>query len=363
MPLQYRTIFFIFKYIRLILIPLSPLYLIIFYFKRHIQNGKKKFNIPIICIGNITTGGTGKTPTVIYIAKLLREKGYKPGIISRGYGGTKSKKGGIVTDGANILLTPEESGDEPYLMAKKSLNLPIAIGKNRIISINNLIQKHNVDIIIMDDGFQNNTIYKDISIITIDAINPFGNGLILPAGDLREPKSSLKRSHLLLISKSNLIPATDLIVLSKRIQKIIGHNFIFNSIYKITYIYQINNSKKTYPVTMLEGKKILLITAIGNPKGLIKTVKKLNPDNISCLFYPDHYNFIQKNIEKFIKKSKYFDYVILTEKDYVKVKKFSFTNKFYILNMSLNIENEEYFELHLAKIINRCKSGQREYLW
>ena len=329
----------IFIYARYIFIPFIPIYIIGYYSKR-LFSKPKRFNIPIACIGNITTGGTGKTPLVLYLAKRLREDGFMPGIISRGYGGSKSEEGALVTDGEKVLISADESGDEPYLMAMNSNGIPIAIGKNKRKSIHKLIYENNSNVIVMDDGFQNNSVYKDISIVLIDATNPFGNGLLLPAGDLRETKVSLKRSAIVIINKSDLISKSDLSQLIKKIERLAVHKNVFISRYRYNFFYNINNSTIKKPISDISDKRVLLVAGIANPLSLLKGIRRYNPCDVMICSFPDHYRYRSHDITKINKVSQHYDYIITTQKDYVKINKFRLSDKFYYLPVSIEIENE-----------------------
>ncbi|MDY6968312.1 MAG: tetraacyldisaccharide 4'-kinase [Spirochaetota bacterium] len=341
------------KYFRLILIPLVPIYLLLFNLKKKIASKATNLDIPVLCIGNITTGGSGKTPAVILVAQLLQEAGYNPAIVSRGYRGNLSARGALVSDGVNILLDPDESGDEPNLLAMRLNNIPISIGKNRKKAILELLFRINIDIILMDDGFQNNSVHKDISIITIDASNPFGNGLILPAGDLREPKNSLRGADIVLITKFDLIPEKDISNLVERVKRLSGRNTIFMSKYNIDFIYQINHREIKRSISSIAEKKVLLIAGIANTNAFLKTVKRYNPSDIRLIAYPDHYKYNLNDLNYFIALSAKYDFVIVTEKDYVKLKRFRLNDKFYALRISMIIEEADYFREYLMQLVNK----------
>ncbi len=342
------------KYISLLLIPFIPIYLLIFYLKRSITR-QKKFNIPIICIGNITTGGTGKTPAVIELAKILISTGYHPGIVSRGYHGTRSKEGAIVADGNKLLLTPVESGDEPFLVAKSLKNVPVAICSSRSKAINSLIDKFQVDTIIMDDGFQNNSVYKNISIAMIDATNPFGNRLILPAGNLREPEESLRRSDLIIINNSELVSNKQLVYLTSKIKRISQGKAIFYSNYQNDFLYQMKNPKSRIQLSGIKNKKILIVTGIANPTAFATAIKKYDPYYVSAVTFSDHHVYTLKEIKKFLKESDSFNLVITTEKDYVKMADFQFNEKFYVLKISLLIKEPDIFKNVIKSLLKDIK--------
>lgn len=342
----------IYKLIRIFLLPFVPLYILIFYLKKII--GKPlRYEIPVICIGNITTGGTGKTPAVIRIAKLLKEMGYSPGVASRGYRGSASAKGAIVSDGNKILLTPGEAGDEPFMIARELENIPVAISSHRQYAVNKLIDLFNIDIVLMDDGFQNNSIYKNINIINFDATNPFGNGFLLPAGDLREFACSLKQADMIFINKANFIQEKDYISLKSKLKKYSGNKPVYKVHYKNESLFRVNNIKKELPAGFISGKNTLIISSVANPDSVAFSVKNLKPSGIKQLVYPDHYFYNEKDIKNILCQSENFDIVILTDKDYVKMTGYLFPDKFVVLKLSLMIENNSFFIEHLKECLKQ----------
>ncbi len=148
----------------------------------------------VISVGNLTVGGTGKTPMAIYIARHLRGLGYKVAILSRGYGGRAEKKGGIVSDGLQMMMDPDNAGDEAFMMADKLEGIPVLVGQNRYRSGITANKLFNCEIIILDDGYQHRRLQRDLNLLLLDAKSPFGNGHLLPRGPLRSPKSSSQRA-------------------------------------------------------------------------------------------------------------------------------------------------------------------------
>jgi tetraacyldisaccharide 4'-kinase len=155
----------------------------------------------VISIGNITSGGTGKTPMTLYVAQLLRQAGYRVVIISRGYKGEAEKRGGIVSDGKELLMTSREAGDEPHMMARFLKDIPVLVGQNRFSSGRLAISRFAPDIILLDDGFQHRRLHRDLDIVLLDTARPFGNGFLLPRGSLREPPDALDRADMLVFTR------------------------------------------------------------------------------------------------------------------------------------------------------------------
>jgi len=288
------------NFIVYILLPLSLLITIYIFFKKKITK-TLKFKIPIICIGNIYVGGTGKTPLSIFLAKELLKLDKKAVILRKFY---KSHK------------------DEHELIKANFKDL--IINKNRVLGIMEA-EKHNYDLLIMDDGFQDYKIKKNLNILCFNSSQLIGNGFVLPAGPLRESLQAVKDAQIILINgeKSNEF--------EKKILKINAHLNIFYSSYKAENLNEFN------------GKKLLAISGIGNPKNFFDMLNRNNLKIVQKLIVPDHYMFSRNEIEKIVNKAKDDNLeIIMTEKDYYKVKHFGF-NKFGYLKISLIIKKKEEF--------------------
>lgn len=155
----------------------------------------------VIAIGNLTTGGTGKTPMTIYIARLLQKMGKRVVVISRGYKGAAEKKGGLVSDDRRILMTPDQAGDEPYMMAHQLPGIPVLVGRDRYRSGRQAVRQFQPDVILLDDGYQHLRLHRDLNVLLLDARRPFGNGHLLPRGKLREPIAAAQRADVAIFTR------------------------------------------------------------------------------------------------------------------------------------------------------------------
>ncbi len=184
--------------------PLSPLYEFIMHIRGNFYTKgifkQYKVNTPVISIGNLTMGGTGKTPTVCYLATLLQDKGFSPAVISRGYTGKANKNVNVVSDKEKIYLNPHLAGDEPYMLAKMLPGVPILTGKKRYHTCDYATKQLGCDILILDDGFQHLKVKRDFDIVLFDKSTGFGVDRVFPGGDLRESKKALNRANLFLIT-------------------------------------------------------------------------------------------------------------------------------------------------------------------
>ena len=160
----------------------------------------------VVSVGNLSVGGTGKTPMAIYLARLIRGIGCRTAVLSRGYKGSAENRGGLVSDGRRILMGPGEAGDEPHLMARRLLpmGIPVVVGRNRLQSGRLAVDLFQCEVIVLDDGFQHLQLERDLDLVLLDADQPFGNGYLLPRGTLREPIEALARADACLLTRCPL---------------------------------------------------------------------------------------------------------------------------------------------------------------
>lgn len=284
----------------------------------------KKVDAYVISVGNLTTGGVGKTPFVAELANRFITKGKKVGIISRGYGG---KVKGVVSDGNENFLDAEKSGDEPNWLAKNTKAVVIT-SPVRYEGAKLAIEKYGVDVIILDDGFQHRKLYRDLDVVLIDSEKRFGNDKLLPAGPLRESKRNLKR-------------ANKIVVVSKNFSHYGAYeyaNVLFEeykkpmSVCKIEpdFAYNIFNENDI----LEKESQVIAFSGIGQPQQFYKFLKGY--DVIKTFDFDDHHNYSQKDADNL---DIYKLPLVTTEKDGVKCKNFKFKNNVYALKLKTVIED------------------------
>ena len=261
-------------------------------------------SIPVIVVGNITVGGTGKTPLVIALAHELLEKGFYPGIISRGYKGKNTNRPQRAKKDSNVL----EVGDEAVLIAQH-VDCPIVVCKDRIFALKFLQQNFYCNIIISDDGLQHYRLGRDIEIAVIDSDRQFGNEYLLPIGPLREPISRLQTCDFIVYNNNH-----DQIPHEKPYA---SHKNIFHMQYKIDKLISVKDFTKSLDLDQLPDQTIHAIAGIGNPDRFFNTLKTLGLDIIEHVFC-DHHAFKFSDID--FEKERI---IIMTEKDAVKCRAFA----------------------------------------
>ena len=277
------------------------------YLRRKIVK-KTKFNIPIICVGNIYVGGTGKTPLTINIAKELAKRGKKPAIVRKYY---KSHK-----DEHNMIL---ENYDH------------LILDKKRKLAINKAIE-NKFDAVILDDGFQDYKIKKDLNILCFNSNQLIGNGFVFPSGPLREDLSSIENVNIVVINGEK----------NKEFERKI---LDINNNLKIYY-----SNYKPLNIEDLKDKKLLAVSGIGNPENFFKILKDNDLNLQKTLIYPDHYQFNKYEIQKIIDMADKQNYqIVMTEKDYYKIKDFNF-KKIRYLRIELELQKKDEIIKNILKI-------------
>ncbi len=330
-----------------ILYPLSVLYGLvvrarIFFYATGIFT-TKKLPCPVISVGNITVGGTGKTPVAVFIAGLLSARGKKAAILSRGYGGS-AKGPAVVSDGEKILLDPAEAGDEPRLMAERLKGVPVVVGADRFKAGLFAVERFAPDAIILDDGFQHIALHRDVNILLVDSQDGFGNGRLLPAGVLREPASSAGRADMVMVKGKGITPLPALAVDNKKTPA-------FNFTYEPQCLVELKNDKKN-PLDLIRGKNVVAVSGIAMPESFAATLRRLDARITKNLIYPDHHDYTEKDLQDIASACPPDGIVVTTEKDGVKLKRFAARGfPLYALSVVVSLEDGAGFEKALAGLL------------
>jgi tetraacyldisaccharide 4'-kinase len=304
----------------------------------------------VISVGNLSVGGTGKTPMVIQLAGMLRDRGYRPVVLSRGYGGTSKNPVNVVSKGTQLLMNQDEAGDEPVLIAKSATGIPVLTGPRRVLTGDWAIKNLNADVLILDDGFQHRHLSRDIDIVLLNAASPFGNGHLLPGGPLREPSSALKRADIIIAMGTYDDVATPRpIMLSAGV-----HAPVFKCYYQPRNLLH-GDRETAFPPELLKGKKICAFAGIGNPMAFEKTLAALGADVAVFIPFPDHHRYTEQDVRLINEKARQYraEMIVTTEKDKVKLERFDvFHSGIYALRIEMEfLSGREDFERRLLEKI------------
>ena len=300
------------KLIRKLLFPIVPIYWLITWLRNKLYDlGIKKsvsYNFPLIAVGNISVGGTGKTPMVEYLIRMLKPK-YNLGTLSRGYG--RKSKGFVL---ANQTSTSLDLGDEPMQFHIKYPGINVAVDGDRRRGLAKLLELHNPpDVVLLDDAFQHRKVKAGFYILLTSYQNLYSKDAVLPTGNLREPRSGAKRADIIVVTKCpQNLPNEEKRRIRQELSPNNGQQLFFAAIAYSEYLYS-GNMKQG--LDFLKDQNFTLLTGIANPQPFIDYYRSLEL-SFEHLNYPDHYNFTDKDIRLLKEK----DLVVTTEKDYMRLK-------------------------------------------
>lgn len=326
MPLQrawYRL-----NIISFLLLPVSWLYQLLVFIRRRLYlggiKGQKKPPLPVVIVGNITVGGTGKSPLIIALVELLQANGFKPGVISRGYGGSHSGEPLSVTAMSDALVV----GDEPLMIVQRT-GVPLMIGQNRVAAADAMWQSNDVDVILCDDGLQHYPLARDLELSVVDVERQFGNGFCLPAGPLREPVSRLKH--------------VDFVVYNGSL--VHQYGFMLEPLIAIPL-----QGGGAIPVGSFVGQKVQAIAGIGHPQRFFNALVAHGLD-VATTAFQDHHQYSLSDFDSTRTQP-----LLMTEKDAVKCRSLALENAWYVpVSADLTDGLKEDFLLQVNQLRERYR--------
>ena len=321
----------------------------------------------VISLGNITLGGTGKTPLAQKLALDLKDRGHNVTILNRGYKANFKGEIGLVSDGQAIYMEPSECGDEAYLLAKTLNGVSVVIGRDRGRTGWYAKNKLNTNVIIVDDGYQHLKIKRDLNVVLIDTLNPFGNKFVLPRGTLREPLGCLNRANLFVLTKSNQTNEKRQNEISDELKKYNNRAKILESFHASANISNIKNwlegLNEDDDKINVQDQEILAFSAIGNPESFKNTLQEKGFKILGYIPFPDHHFYTSDELEKLGAKACFIKAKALmtTEKDAVKIP-VEFIEKceipIYVLSIKITFKDQnKYYDLldYIEDGINKYK--------
>jgi tetraacyldisaccharide 4'-kinase len=280
----------------------------------------RRLSCPVVSVGNLAVGGTGKTPMILYLARRFRESGLRPVVLSRGYRGRAERSGGIVTDGNRILLSAEAAGDEPWMIADLLSGVPVLVGKDRHAAGQEALRRFSPDVILLDDGYQHLRLARDLNLLLLDAAAPVGNGRIFPRGPLREPLSAAARADAIVLTRCAVPEGTVPMILSKY-RALLG-----KPVFRAAHIPKLRliaspDAGAGRTAGSIAGKRIFAFSGIARNEEFHASIHWLGGVPVAFSRYADHYRYASKDTNELQQAARRAraDLMAATEKDWARL--------------------------------------------
>lgn len=298
---------------------------------------KKIFKVPVISVGNISFGGTGKTPTIIWLTDWLINKGLTPVVLTRGYKGQLEHSSGLLKSGQKFRLNPFDYGDEPLMISNKMSKGAVIVGKRRADNLLKYFAEVKPDVVLLDDGFQHLQIYRSFNIVLFDATMPLNHYQVAPKGYLREGMTALKDADAIVISRADMVTEGKRQKLISTISEHFHHSPpIAMSRYQPLGVFDVHD-KYIYSIHELKGMRAIAVTAIASPDAFYRYMESFGVEITEKVSFPDHYFFTPEDVnELLIKASQQSSIILCSEKDMVKMKRVSLDSR--ILYTKVKVE-------------------------
>lgn len=311
---------------------------------------------PVVSVGNLTVGGTGKTPLVAHLAKLLKKGGYQPVILSRGYKGTNREAVLMVSDGREILCRAEECGDEPFLLARRLEGVPVIVGKRRYDAGRFFEQNWKGKVVhLLDDGFQHLQLKRDLNILVLDATDPFGGRKLIPAGRLREGLRALERADSIIVTRAHF--PSDFEALEMQIREFNRTAPIAYFHHSVVGIYDLKTGVR-FSTRDFFGKRVMALAAIGNPQIFLEDLAHYQIKVVDQFLFRDHHPYRASELRDILRRMEELkvDALITTEKDAVRLQNLEIEeNRIFVLQIEAVPESPAEYKKELLDEMERLR--------
>ncbi len=299
---------------------------------------KQRASVLTVSVGNLTVGGTSKTPFTLFLARRLQSHGLRVGIVSRGYRRTRSKtRAELVADGGELKIAAEDAGDEPAMMAR-SFTGPIAVARRRIDGIELLRKLGPLDAVILDDGFQHLRLNRDIDLVLVNNQRGFGNGWTIPAGPMREPIGAVGRADAIIVMNSGSGPSA---IEPSQMKQLTARKLLHASVRPRALLICENGMWRETPLE-IGGRRVLAVSGLADSSGFYAMLRELDADLVGVFEYPDHHAYTNADWQAMVNAMRDTDLLVTTEKDLVKLERFPFPrDSLYALRLEVTMDAED----------------------
>lgn len=347
------------KFLKLIILkPLSTVWENVYRIRRSFYEygilKKEYFKVPIISVGNITFGGTGKTPMIVYLTQKMAELNLTPAVLTRGYKGELENDSGIIKGGQRFRSNPKEFGDEPLLISRKMDRGAVIVGKRRAKNLKKYFHEVSPDVVFLDDGFQHIQLYRSFNIVLFDAALPLARYQTAPMGYLREGLTALKDADAIVLSRADQVSSEKMENLLSLLRPYHREGIpIAKFGYRPDGLFD-SFDKKKFEMDELAGREIIALSAIASPDSFYQLLEDNGATIVEKIVYPDHYLFTQSDMNEVLLKSSQRNALVITsEKDMVKVRRVIQDDRIVYVNISVSfVSGEEELLGGLRQVIH-----------
>lgn len=310
----------------------------------------ERLSLPVVSIGNLTMGGTGKTPVVMYVVRLLSQE-YRPAVISRGYRGKSVEPVTIVSDGRSVLLGADMAGDEPVLLAQSLPGVPVVTGPKRILTGRYIETGRQADLIVMDDGFQHLALHRDLNLVLFSGDELLGDEWVFPGGVMREPISALKRADAFVITGVTRQNREKVETFKNKLGSIFVDTPFFEIEYRVHGFVNHSSDCKQLSANDLQEKKLFAFCGIAKPEGFFSLLGGEGLQLCGMKAFADHHQYSANDLEALLDCSRTAgcEGLVTTEKDFVKIKNIPFSMPIWVAQLSL-VVGDDFDQFVLEKV-------------
>jgi len=319
---------------------------------------RHRLSVPVVSIGNLASGGTGKTPMTVAVAGLLKDLGLRPVVLSRGHGGNHERERGalLVSDGGPLpCATPEQAGDEPVLIARALPGVPVVVGRDRRVTGQFAIERFSPDILLLDDGLQFWQLHRDLDICLLGTRRPFDNGHLIPRGLLREPAFHLRRAGVVVLTRFARADAVQQTAARNWVNRHAPDALLLTGDH--APVGWVTDSGRVEWPEWVSGKNVRVLTGIADGAGFVEAVRGLGANVVDAQIHPDHHGFTDVDIRAAVGDP--VDAVVVTEKDAVKVAdRWPLDGPpLWVLRIALRLDNPDALRERLATVCTNAGPG------